>query len=232
MSEMNEVDKAIVSRHSVRAFLPTPVPPQTVRELLAVAARAPSGTNTQPWRVYVVSGQTRAAIVAAVCAAYDAGAQDAALARQYEEPYPYYPLEWISPYIERRRENGWGLYGLLGIQKGDKAAMHAQHRRNFTFFDAPVGLFFTLDKIMGQGAKMDTAMMMQNFMVAAQARGLATCAQAAWNSYHRLILPLLGAPENETLICGMALGYADPEAKVNTFTTPRIAVDEFTRFLD
>ena len=137
------VDAAIESRFSTRAFLPRPVPREIIIDILRVAQRAPSGTNTQPWKVYVLQGASRDSLVEKVCAAHDAIYANPALAAEYREEYAYYPEKWVSPYIDRRRENGWGLYGLLGITKGDKDKMHAQHHRNFRFFDAPVGFMFT-----------------------------------------------------------------------------------------
>ena len=138
----------------------------------------------------------------------------------------------MSPFIDRRRENGWGLYGLLGITKGDKDKMHAQQQRNFKFFDAPVGLMFTLDKVMGRGSLVDYGMFMQNLMVAARGHGLATCPQAAWNGFARIILPHIGAGPDEMLVCGMSLGYPNEAALVNTFRTPRVPVSEFTTWLE
>ena len=149
------VDTAITSRMSARAFLSTPVERATLEHLLALASRAPSGTNTQPWKVYVLQGASRDMLVDKVCTAHDALRADPSLASEYREAYDYYPEKWVSPYIDRRRENGWGLYGLLGIGKGDKDKMHAQHQRNFRFFDAPVGLMFTLDKVMWRGSLVD-----------------------------------------------------------------------------
>jgi nitroreductase len=157
---------------------------------------------------------------------------DPSLAEQYREEYDYYPTQWVSPYIDRRRENGWSLYGLLGITKGDKDKMHAQHQRNFRLFDAPVGLMFTLDKVMGRGSLVDYGMFLQNIMVAARAHGLHTCPQAAWNGFSKIILPHIGAGDNEMLVCGMALGYADEADPVNGFHTPREAVSSFTTWLD
>ena len=226
------VEQAITSRMSVRAFLPQAVPRETIQHLLEVASRAPSGTNTQPWKVYVLQGSSRDALVEKVCTAHDALRADPSLAEQYREEYDYYPEKWVSPYIDRRRENGWGLYGLLGITKGDKDRMHAQHQRNFRFFDAPVGLMFTVDRIMGRGSLVDYCMFLQNIMVAARAQGLHTCPQAAWNGFARIILPHIGAGEGEMLVCGMALGHADPDDPVNTFHTPREPVESFTRWLD
>ena len=225
------VDAAITSRMSARAFLPQAVPRSTLEHILQVASRAPSGTNTQPWKVYVLQGASRGTLVDKVCAAHDALRADPSLAEQYREEYDYYPEKWVSPYIDRRRENGWGLYGLLGIGKGDKDKMHLQHQRNFRFFDAPVGLMFTLDKVMGRGSLVDYGMFLQNIMVAARAQGLHTCPQAAWNGFAKIILPHIGAADNEMLVCGMALGFADPADPVNGFHTPRETVASFTTWL-
>jgi nitroreductase len=226
------VDQAISSRMSARAFLDRPVDRALLEHLLALASRAPSGTNTQPWKVYVLQGASRDGLVGKVCAAHDALRADPSLAAEYKEEYDYYPEKWVSPYIDRRRENGWGLYGLLGITKGDKDRMHQQHQRNFRFFDAPVGLMFTVDRVMGQGSLVDYGMFMQNLMVAARGHGLHTCPQAAWNGFAKIIMPHIGAGDNEMLVCGMSLGYADPDDKVNDFHTPREPVASFTHWLD
>ena len=226
------VDAAIDSRMSTRAFLPQAVPRATLEHLLALASRAPSGTNTQPWKVYVLQGASKDSLIDKVCAAHDAIRANPELAAQYREPYDYYPEKWVSPYIDRRRENGWGLYGLLGIGKGDKDKMHAQHQRNYRFFDAPVGLMFTLDRVMGRGSLVDYGMFMQNIMVAARGHGLHTCPQAAWNGFAKIILPHISAGEDEMLVCGMALGYADESALVNTFRTPRVSAQAFTTWMD
>ena len=226
------VSAAIESRFSARAFLPAPVPRATIEELLRLASRAASGTNTQPWKVYVLQGTQRDELVRKVCAAHDAIAANPALAGEYTESYDYYPTQWVSPYIDRRRENGWSLYGLLGITKGDKQKMHVQHQRNFRFFDAPVGLMFTIDRVLGRGSLLDYGMFLQNLMLAARAHGLHTCPQAAWNGFAKIVMPYIGAGEQEMLVCGMSLGYADTHDKVNTFHTPRVPVQEFTRWLD
>lgn len=225
------VDAAITSRMSARAFTQQAVPQQTLQDILQVASRAPSGTNCQPWKVYVLQGNSRNSLVDKVCAAHDALRANPALAAEYREEYDYYPEKWVSPYIDRRRENGWGLYNLLGIGKGDKDKMHVQHQRNYRFFDAPVGLMFTIDRVMGRGSLLDYGMFLQNIMVAARARGLHTCPQAAWNGYASLILPHIGAGPDEMLVCGMALGYADADQPVNSFHTPRVPVSEFTHWL-
>ena len=222
------VDAAITSRRSLRAFLPTPVPRATIEDILGVAARAPSGTNTQPWKVAVLTGAAKAALSAKVRAAYDDPEERA----RHTEEYTYYPTEWRSPFVERRRKIGWDLYGLLGIGKTDKARMHEQHARNYAFFDAPVGLIFSIDRVMQQGSWIDYGMFLQNIMVAARARGLDTCPQAAWTPFHRIIEEALALPSNEMVVCGMALGHADPSAIENTLVTEREPVAAFTRFLD
>lgn len=226
------VDAAITSRMSVRAFTSQPVARQTLTDVLQVASRSPSGTNTQPWKVYVLQGGSRDSLCAKVCDAHDAIRADPTLAVQYREEYDYYPEKWVSPYIDRRRENGWGLYGLLGIGKADKDKMHLQHQRNYKFFDAPVGLMFTMDRVMGRGSLVDYGMFLQNIMVAARGHGLHTCPQAAWNGFAKIILPHIGASADEMLVCGMALGYADEAALVNTFHTPRVPVADFTHWLE
>ena len=220
------VDAAITSRRSVRAFLPTPVPEATVRAILEVASRAPSGTNTQPWKVHVVTGAARRRLADAVRAAYD----DPAEREQHSEEYDYYPREWASPYIDRRRKVGWDLYGLLEIGKADKDKMHAQHGRNYAFFDAPVGLIFTIDRIMALGSWLDYGMFLENIMIAARGRGLDTCPQAAFTEFHRVIAHELELGDHEMVVCGMALGVADPDAVVNRLVTERAGVDEFARF--
>jgi nitroreductase len=222
------VDAAITSRKSIRAFLPTPVPRETIEDILRVASRAPSGTNTQPWNVWVLTGESKSELSRKILAAYD----DPEEAATHKEEYAYYPVEWRSPFIDRRRKIGWDLYGLLKIGKTDKSRMHDQHGRNYTFFDAPVGLMFTIDRVMQQGSWLDFGMFLQNIMVAARARGLDTCPQAAFTQFHRIIMEHLGAPAGHMLVCGMSLGHADPNAVENTLVTEREPVSGFARFLE
>jgi nitroreductase len=222
------VFNAITSRHSIRAYTAQPVTREQIEQLLSVARYAPSGTNTQPWTVYVLTGGAKQRLSDAVIAA----AKEDGSATKYTEEYPYYPTQWQSPFIDRRRKVGWDLYGLLGIGKADKAAMQAQHWRNYHFFDAPVGLMFTIDRVMQQGSWMDYGMFLQNIMIAARALGLDTCPQAAWTAYHKVVKVQLGYPDNEMFVCGMALGYADHNAIENTLRTEREPVAQFTRFVD
>jgi nitroreductase len=222
------VDTALITRRSVRAFLPAPVPRQTIEEILAVAARAPSGTNTQPWQVHVLSGAAKQALSREIRAAFDDPEQRAL----HTEDYAYYPTQWRSPYIDRRRKVGWDLYSLLGIGKADKARMHEQHGRNYDFFGAPVGLMFTVDRVMEKGSWLDYGMFLQSVMVAARGRGLDTCPQAAFTQFHRIIARHLGLSADQMLVCGMSLGYADPSAIENTLVTDRAPVSEFVRFIE
>ncbi len=222
------VDETIDSRRSVRAFLPTPVPRETLEEILRISSRAPSGTNVQPWKVYVLTGNAKEQLSQKILAAYN----DPEEAQTHTEEYPYYPAKWVSPYIDRRRKVGLDLYGLLDIKKGEAARMHAQHGRNYTFFDAPVGLIFTIDRIMQQGSWFDYGMFVQTIMLAARARGLDTCPQAAFTQFHRIIAEQLNLPENEMVVCGMALGHADESKPENKLRTERAPLEEWVRFCD
>lgn len=222
------VDTALITRRSLRAFLPTPVPRETIEDILAVASRAPSGTNTQPWNVYVLTGDAKTELSRKILAAYDDPLERAT----HTEEYAYYPTEWKSPYIDRRRKIGWDLYGLLDIARTDKKKMHAQHGRNYEFFGAPVGLIFTIDRVMQRGSWLDYGMFLQSIMVAARGRGLDTCPQAAFMQFHRIIAEHVGAPASEQVVCGMSLGHADPDAIENTLVTERAPVSAFARFLE
>lgn len=222
------VDWALVTRRSTRAFLPTPVPKADVEAILDVARYSASGVNTQPWHVHVVMGAAKERLSDAIMSIYDDPPRMAAL----DEPYDYYPQEWTSPYIDRRRKVGWDLYALLGIPKGDKDRMHAQHGGNYCFFGAPVGLMFTMDRGMGRGSLIDYGMFLQSIMVAARARGLDTCPQAAFTTFHRVIAEQLAIPEQQMFVCGMSLGYADPSRIENSLATEREAVGNFATFHD
>jgi nitroreductase len=218
------VDEAITSRRSVRAFLPDPVEEATIREILDVAAWAPSGTNMQPWRVYVTIGETKERVSRAIL---DSGLR----AEHARGEYKYYPDKFFEPYYARRRAVGYALYGHLGIGKRDVNQMRAQHDRNFVFFDAPVGMIFTIDRRLNQGSWVDYGMFLQNIMVAARARGLHTCPQAAFAPYHHQIRPVLGIADDEIVVCGMALGYEDPSKPENNLRTERAPLDEWATFL-
>ncbi|MES2183845.1 MAG: nitroreductase [Pseudomonadota bacterium] len=221
------VDGAITSRRSIRRFLPTPVPLAVVEDILRVAARSPSGANTQPWQVHVVTGESLQALMEAVARVND---DPVALAAVPPDEYQYYPLAWKSPFIDRRRKVGFALYQLLGIVKGDSAGMKAQHARNFRFFDAPVGLIFTIDRDLNQGSWIDCGMFLQSVMVAARARGLDTCAQAAWIHFHQVIAQQLALDAQQMVVCGMALGSADPDAVENSLVSEREDLAAFATF--
>lgn len=226
------VDQAIVSRRSVRAFLRVPLSRQTVEEILAVASRAPSGTNIQEWKVYVLMGAAKERLSAKVLAEHDAEFERKKRNEPplHTEEYYYYPRQWFEPYLGRRRKLGWDLYGLLGIGKTDYDKMHKQHGRNYAFFGAPVGMIFTIDRRLETGSWLDYGMFMQNIMVAARARGLDTCPQQAFASYHKVIRAELELPDNEQVLCGMSLGYEDREEIANRLTTERATVAEFAVF--
>ena len=218
------VAAAITSRRSIRAFLPTPVARETVERILDIAARAPSGTNMQPWRGYVLTGAPLKRLSAALVAEAMAGTP-------VEAEYRYYPETFFEPYLSRRRKVGWDLYGLLGIGRGETERMRRQHARNFAFFGAPVGLIFTIDRRLEIGSWLDYGIFLGNVMTAARGMGLDTCPQAAFAPHHRTIRAHLPIPEEEVVVCGMALGYADPAAPENALVTERVPAREFCTFL-
>lgn len=220
------VTEAVNTRRSIRAFTSQMPPEGLVNEILQTAVRAPSGTNIQPWNVYVVTGETRDRLCAAACKAFD-DPDD-----KHEIEVPYYPEKWFEPYLARRRKIGWDLYGLLGIKKGDREKTHAQHKRNYQLFDAPVCLMFTLHRDLSTGSWLDYGMFLQNIMLLAREAGLHTCPQAAWSDYHRVVRAELNISESEVIVCGMALGYADESALVNTLVADRIDVSEFVQYLN
>ena len=223
--EALSADEALLTRRSVRAFLPTPVPRATVEELLALASRSPSGSNIQPWKVRVVAGEARASLARAILGALERDGYE-----KHKREWNYYPVNWREPFLSRRRKIGWDLYGLMGIAKGDFAATERQRRRNYEFFGAPVGMIFTLDEDLEMGSWLDLGIYLGSLAVAARGRGLDTCAQAAFADFHAVIRAQLGVPENEIVICGLALGYADPDAPENRLVTERAPPGEFASF--
>jgi len=217
--------KAPSTRRSIRAFTDREVPQEVIRKILTTASRAPSGTNIQPWQVYVLTGNARDELCEKVCAAFD---EDASA---HSGEVPYYPEKWFEPYLARRRKIGWDLYSLLGIKKGEREKTHQQHKRNFQFFDAPVGLMFTVHRDLSTGSWMDYGMFIQNIMVLAREAGLHTCAQAAWSDFHKVIRPVIGLSDDEVVVCGMAMGYADESAIENSLVSVREPLEEFVTFL-
>ena len=221
---MMTVEEAIVGRQSIRAYLPHAVPHDVLERVLRTAGRAPSGSNIQPWHVYVLEGAAKDALCDDLTARHATGDEG-------KREYNYYPVKWRDPYLARRRETGWGLYGLLGIGRADKAAMAAQHRQNFSFFGAPAGLIFTIDRDMELGSWLDTGMFIQSMMIAARGEGLETCPQATFCQYHDVIQKRLNIPPAQQVVCGMALGYGDPDANINRFRTTRIPIDDFVTWV-
>lgn len=217
------VDDAITSRHSMRRFLTKDVPKEIVEKLLELGSMAPSSTNVQPWKVYALTGYVMEALSAAIMEKFENGAKE-------QREYDSYPKVWEEPWLSRRRKVGLALYGALGIPKEDKEGMKRQTARNFMFFGAPVGLIFTLDRRFGSGMFLDIGMFMENVMTAARARGLDTCPQAFFADYPDTIRTCLGIEKNEIIVCGMALGYADPDAPENMLRTDRESVAVFAEF--
>jgi nitroreductase len=215
---------AVASRRSVRAFLPTPVPRATIERILTAAARAPSGTNMQPWRVRVLTGAAKKRLSEAV---YEAALTEP---DKHEAEHAYYPARFPEPYLSRRRKVGWDLYGLLGIKRGEVAQMQTQHARNYLFFDAPVGMIFTIDRVLERGSWLDHGMFLENIMIAARGFGLHTCPQAAFAPFHTVIRRALGIPESEVVVCGMSLGYEDTRAPENALRTEREPLSGFVEF--
>lgn len=220
-----DVFEALASRRSVRGYLPTPVDQATVESILALASRAPSGSNIQPWNVWVVAGETKRRLCDKIIAAHDADDES------HQDEYRYYPLAWKEPYLSRRRTLGLMLYQLVGIAKGsDTAAMKRQFGKNYLFFDAPVGLFLTIDREMQQGSWLDLGGFMQSILIAARGFGLHTVPQAAFAKYHRIIRSELGVPESEMVVVGISLGHEDPNVPENRLVTEREPVSEFAKF--
>ena len=220
------VEDAVLTRRSVRAFKPDAVPTRDlVEKMLDLARYAPNGSNIQPWNVYVVAGSMRDRLCQAILAADQAEVPD------FDEEYQYYPVDWFEPCLGRRRSLGKALYGLTGVAKGDIEAMKRQQARNYEFFDAPVGLFFSIDKRNKYGGWIDMGAFLQTAMLAARSLGLHTCPQQSFSKYHRLIRQHVPIPEDHILVCGMAVGYADEDAAVNRLLPEKAPVEEFTTFL-
>jgi nitroreductase len=219
------VDEAIQSRQSVRAFLPKPVGRTAVEELLRLASRSASGSNIQPWRVRVIAGDAKARLTQGI---FDAVARDGF--EPYQREWNYYPVRWREPFLARRSQIGWDMYSLLGVAKGDFEGTQQARMRNYEFFGAPVGMIFTLDEDLEIGSWLDLGIFLGAVMIAARGHGLHTCPQAAFADFHSVIRPLLNIPENEVIICGMALGHIDPDAPVNALKTARADLDAFATF--
>lgn len=221
-----DVFAAARSRRSVRAYTAEPVPRELLREIVELGRHAPSGSNIQPWRVHVLTGATLKRVGTAIQSAFlndESG---------HRRDYDYYTDPVFEPYLARRRACGWGLYGTLGIGKGDHEKSRAYRASNYTFFGAPAGLVFTIDRKLEKGSWLDYGMFLQTLMLAARARGLHTCAEASIASYPDVVRRELGLGHEWVVVCGMAMGYADTAAVVNTFQPARITLDEYAVFLD
>jgi len=219
-----DVREAVATRFSCRAFLPAPVPESIVRDILERAARAPSGGNLQPWRVHVLAGEPLAALKARLAPRMNE------LPRAEGEDYQIYPSPLKEPYYTRRRQVGELLYASIGVAREDRAGRYRQYARNFVFFDAPVALFFTMDRSMGPPQWSDLGMFIQTVMLLARGHGLHTCAQEAWNFWHKTLAEFLPIAPEHLLFCGMGMGHADHEAPINTWRSPREPVDGFAHF--
>lgn len=213
---------AVLNRKSIRRFLPRPVPLTTVAAILSGAARAPSGTNIQPWRVHVVTGEARERLSRAVTEAAELGHRS--------DEYVYIPAPLKEPYLSRRRQLGFELYRLYGIERSDMEGRKRAMLRNFEFFGAPVGLFFTMERCLLEGSWLDCGMFMQNVMILAREYGLDTCPQQAWCEYGGKVHEVLGIPDDYIMLSGMALGFRDASAPENSLDSDRVSVDEFAHF--
>lgn len=215
-----KVSEAIMSRKTVRQFTDQPVSEALVRELIETSKRAPSGGNLQPWTVHVLTGEPLAKLVEEV--------NTKLLTGDVEDPeYHVYPPDLKDPYRTRRRIVGQQLYELIGVPREDTPGKLKQLARNFRFFDAPVGMFFILDRQMEVGQYADVGMFMQNIMLLAREKGLHTCPQEAWARWPKTVSQFLGLAEHEILFCGLALGYEDESAVINKLHSERAAFDEF-----
>lgn len=221
-----DVFEAALTRRSIRAYRRDAVPPEILREIVALGRHAPSGSNIQPWRVYVLTGETLSRVGAAIRHAFLTDEPG------HRRDYAYYTDPIAEPYLGRRRQCGWGLYGTLRIGRGEHARAKAYRARNYDFFGAPVGLVFTIDAGLERGSWLDYGMFLQTIMLAARARGLHTCPQASIASYPDIVRRELDIARGNIVVCGMAMGYADPDDVVNSFQPPRIALEDYATFLD
>lgn len=219
------VREALEQRKSTRAYLPKPVERELIEQILEAARHAPSGVNSQPWQVAVVTGDTKLKLQQRVEAAFRSG-------KEKKMHYHYYPQQWQEPYKQRRKACGLQIYSTLGIAREDKQRQLDQWAANYRAFDAPVMLLFFLDPVMETGSYIDYGAFLQSIMLVAVEQGLASCPQAALAEYPEIVLETLGYPRDSIVVCGMALGYEDTSAPVNSYRTPREEVSTFTRFFD
>lgn len=219
------ISEAITQRHSTRAFINKPVSTEQINRILTTASHAPSGANTQPWQVAVISGDSKKELELQLEQAFATG-------NEIKLDYQYYPVKWAVPYKTRRRDCGLQLYSSLNIAREDTDRRKAQWAANYRAFDAPVMLLFFMDPMMETGSFLDYGMFLQSVMLAAMEEGLATCPQVALAEYPQIVKQFLGYSDDKLLICGMALGYEDTQAAVNNYRTPRASISEFSQFFD
>lgn len=217
----SSVDQLIRSRRTIRAFRSDLVARSQVEEILEIARTAPSTFNTQPWRVHVLAGAAKRALSKAILQAH--AANTAPAFAPFPQPVPV-------DCRERQEDFGRRYYASLGIDRADMAARSTQTSRNFAFFDAPVGLIFTIDAALTKHSWVDYGLFLQTLMLAAQARGLATCPQVSFVRYQSVIAEHLGLETDEAVVCGMSLGYEDQHAAVNQLDMPREPLDRFARW--
>ena len=222
-----QVHDAIMSRRSVRKFLPKPVPMDSLRRIIEGAGMAPSGNNIQPWKLYVIGGAKKAAMSTEILDAIANGNAD-----DYQPEYPYSPTKGFEPFKTRRQETGYGLYDKLGIARDDRAARNAQMNKNYEFFNAPIGLFVAFHRDLATGTYMDIGMFIENILIGARGEGLHTCGQAAFTWFHSVVRKHLGMPDEELLACGISLGFEDEGALENEFRVSKLPIGEFTTFID
>jgi nitroreductase len=221
-----ETHEALISRRSIRRFLPANVAKEKIEKILAGAAFAPSGHNIQPWHVYVVEGEKKEKITNTIIESIKSGE-----VKNFKQEFDYYPTEWFEPYISRRRAVGFELYKLLNISRDDYEARDKQMQENFYFFGAPVGMFITMDRRLAEGTFIDLGMFIQSILVGARGEGLHTCGQVAFTRFHTLISRELNFHENEMLVCAVSIGYEDTSAPENQLRVDKLPFEKFTTFL-
>lgn len=213
-------------RQSKRGFLDQPVAIEVVREILSDAKYAPSSSNTQPWRCYVVTGSAREKLSDAAVAAYRANPDG------LPHEYPFFPEELPAPYAARFGTFRGMLGDAQGVLRSDVVGRRRDVERQFRFFGAPVGLIFTMDRRLEWASFLCYGCFLQNVMLAARARGLDTCPQQIWSLQSEVLRSTLAIPDADMVVAGMSLGYADNSIPENNMAISKLDVDEFASFVD
>ncbi len=226
MPQANEVFSAIEARHSKRSFYTNqPVNSKDLEYILTLAGNAASSKNTQPWQVAILQGKSKDSLVNLMCNKFDNN--------EFEEPDYLYSPEPLPPiYLERARECGFGLFKIKGIGRGDREKRKASARENYTFFEAPAALIFHLDGDSEKGTFLDMGFFMQNVMLGLQSIGISSCPQTSITAYSKTIKSHLNMPQDRIIVAGLAIGYADPEAKINSYIPERLPLKEYTKWYD